>query len=71
MREGAARTKASDGAALQAIVGPPVKHGPAHQRSAKVAGRRHLDRERWRRDGGAGRRWRRMSVDLLAQGREL
>ena len=68
MREGAARAEASDGAALPAIVtvGPPVKHGPAHHRSAQVAGRRRLDREASRRDlgwrdGGAGRRWRRRS----------
>ena len=72
VREGPARTKASDGAALAAIIGPPVEHRPAQQRSAQlqrsaqVAGWRRLDREacrreRRRRDGGAGERrwWRR------------
>ena len=54
VREGAARAEASDGAALPAIVGPPVEHSPAHQRSTHVTGRRRLDREACRRD----RRWR-------------
>ena len=38
VREGAARTKASDGAALPAIVGPPVEHNPAHYGSARSPG---------------------------------
>ena len=56
VREGPARTKASDGSALPAIVGPPVEHRPAHQRSAQlqrsaqVAGWRRLDREACRRE---------------------
>ena len=45
VQEGAARAEASDGSALPAVVGPPVDHGPAHQRSAQVAGRRRHDRE--------------------------
>ena len=45
MPEGAARAKASDGASLPAIVGSPVEHSPAHQRSAQVAWLRYLDSE--------------------------
>ena len=65
VREGAVLAEASDGAALPAVVGPPVEHSPANQRNAQVAGRHRLDREACRRDrrwcaGGAGeRRWRR------------
>ena len=47
VREGTAGAEASDGAALPAIVGPPVehRHSPARRRSTQVAGRRRLDRE--------------------------
>ena len=54
MQEGVARVGASDGAALPAIVGPPVEPSPAHQRSAQV-GRRRLDLEACRRDPPPGR----------------
>ena len=40
VREGASRAEAGDGAALQAVVGPPVEHRPALQLGAQVAGRR-------------------------------
>ncbi len=65
MREGAARAETRQGAALPALVRPPVEQRPPHQRCPQVSGRRGVHEETCRGDGGrrsggsGGRRRRR------------